>query len=290
MTETTGFIGLGIMGRPMAENLAKAHPVLGYDPQPGRFEGIRGVTRATGVEELARSCRVVCLSLPSAEVVEAVALGPRGLAASLSPGSLVIDLSTGLPSVSRKIASELAQRQIAYLDAPVSGGEAGAVSGGLAIMVGSSPAAFAQALPYLNLLGTSVIRVGEVGAGNVAKLVNNMVVGVTFSVVAEGFALAVDNGLDPDQLYRAIKDGWAGSKVLDVSAPAIAARRYTPGGTVDMIRKDLGYARIVAAESSVAIPMTSAAHEVFVAAQALGRGAQSQPAIFELWQQRKEES
>jgi 2-hydroxy-3-oxopropionate reductase len=128
-----------------------------------------------------------------------------------------------------------------------------------------------------------VIRAGEVGAGNVAKLVNNMIVGVTFGVIAEGFSLAMKNGLDPLVLYQAIQGGWAGSKVLDVSAPAIAARQYLPGGTINMLQKDLSYARTLATESQVSIPMTAAAHEIFVAAQAAGRGAESQPAIFELW-------
>lgn len=288
MSETVGFIGLGIMGRPMAENLAKKFKVVGFDTQDVRFQGIVGVERAVSPAAVARACSVVCLSLPSAAIVEAVILGPEGLATTLAEGSLILDLSTGLPSVSRKIADALAARKIAYADVPVSGGEAGAKAGALAIMVGASEATFARSLPYLSAMGKSVIRAGEVGAGNVAKLVNNMIVGVTFGVIAEGFALAVNNGLDPTMLYQAIKDGWAGSKVLDVSAPAIASRQYVPGGTVNMIQKDLSYARTLATESKTAIPMTAAAHEIFVAAQAIGRGAESQPAIYELWPTGKE--
>jgi 2-hydroxy-3-oxopropionate reductase len=128
-----------------------------------------------------------------------------------------------------------------------------------------------------------VVRAGEVGAGGVAKLVNNMIVGVTFSVIAEGFALAVKNGIDPLLLHEAIKGGWAASPVLEVSTPAIAARQYNPGGTINMLQKDLAYARLLATESKVPLPMTAAAHELFVAGQAAGRGAQSQPALFELW-------
>jgi 2-hydroxy-3-oxopropionate reductase len=122
-----------------------------------------------------------------------------------------------------------------------------------------------------------------VGAGGVAKLVNNMIVGATFAVIAEGFALAESSGIDAQVLYDAIKDGWAGSKVLDVSAAAVVAREYPPGGTVDMLAKDLDYARTLAAESHVPIPMSALAHEVFVAGQAAGRGAQSQPSLIELW-------
>jgi 2-hydroxy-3-oxopropionate reductase len=125
--------------------------------------------------------------------------------------------------------------------------------------------------------------VGEVGAGGVAKLVNNMIVGAAFAVIAEGFALALENGLDARALHEALRGGWAGSKVLDVSAEAIAAREYAPGGTVDMLVKDLDYARSLAAEAHVSIPVSAAVHEVFVAGQAAGHGAQSQPSIIELW-------
>ncbi len=283
MPDTVGFVGLGIMGRPMAANLARQHTVIGFDADPRRWEGLSAVEPAASLTALAGRCRVICLSLPS-HAVEAVVLGAAGLAESMSPGSLLIDLSTGLPSTSRKLTQALAARGIAFADAPVSGGQGGAEAGSLAIMVGASEETFERARPYLSCVGASVVRVGDVGAGQVAKLVNNMIVGVTFSVVAEGFALAVSNGVDPALLHRAIKDGWAGSPVLEASAPSIASREYRPGGTIDMIQKDLSYARALATESRIAVPMTSAAHEVFVAGQAAGRGAQSQPAVFELWQ------
>ena len=283
MATTAGFVGLGIMGRPMAANLARGLEVIGFDADPARADGIPGVTPAGSLVELAARCTVVCLSLPGAAIVEQVVLGTGGLIEGLTRGALVIDLSTNLPSVSRRIAAALAERGIDFADAPVSGGEAGAKAATLAIMVGAAPAVYAQCAPVLSRLGASIARVGDVGAGGVAKLVNNMIVGSTFAVIAEGFALAEQNGVDPGPLYDAIRAGWAGSKVLDVSAAAIAARDYTPGGTIDMIEKDLGYARTLATECRVPIPMTAAAHEVFVAGQAAGRGRSSQPAIIELW-------
>ena len=285
MAAKAGFVGLGIMGRPMAENLARRIEVAGFDTDPARAAGIPGVTPSGSIAELAAKCDVICLSLPSAAVVEEVALGSQGLVATLKPGSLVIDLSTNLPTVSRRIATRLAERGIDFADAPVSGGEAGAKNASLAIMVGASPAVFQRCMPVLSLLGKSIVRVGEVGAGGVAKLVNNMIVGATFAVIAEGFALAARNGVDAGPLYDAIRAGWAGSKVLDVSAAAISAGDYTPGGTINMIEKDLGYARTLATECHVPVPMTATAHEVFVAGQAAGRGASSQPAIIELWRQ-----
>jgi 2-hydroxy-3-oxopropionate reductase len=286
MTAGTGFVGLGIMGRPMAMNLAKSLPVIGYDVDETRFPGMAGVTRAATIAELARQCTAVCLSLPSAAVVEEVTIGSGGLAANLQAGSLVIDLSTNLPSVSRRVAARLAEKGIEFADAPVSGGEAGAKTGALAIMVGATRATFARCMPLLSSIGKSIVRVGEVGAGGVAKLVNNMIVGSAFTVIAEAFALAARNGVDPQVLYDSIREGWAGSKVLDVSAAAIVARDYTPGGTIDMIEKDLGYARVLATESRVPIPMTSTAHEIFVAGQAAGKGRYAQPAIIELWRDR----
>ncbi len=281
--EDVGFVGLGVMGRPMAGNLAKKYSVVGFDIAERQFDGLAGVVRAGTLCELARRCPVVLLSLPNAAIVEEVTLGSAGIVSCLCEGSLVIDLSTSLPAVSRRVAAALAERHIEFADAPVSGGEAGAKSASLAIMVGASAATFDRALPFLSALGKSVVRVGEVGAGCVSKLVNNMIVGSTFAVIAESFALAEKNKVDLQLLYDAIRDGWAGSRVLDVSAFAIISRDFTPGGTIDMLAKDLGYARSLAAECHVPIPMTAVAHEIFVAGQATGRGSHSQPAIVDLW-------
>jgi 2-hydroxy-3-oxopropionate reductase len=287
MTSLVGFVGLGIMGLPMAANLAKNGPVLGYDVVESRFPGLPGMKRARTLAEIASHCEVVCLSLPNAAIVEEVILGEDGLIGGLKAGTLVIDLSTSLPSVSRRIAARLAELGIEFADAPVSGGESAAKSGELAIMVGATESTYARCLPILSHLGKSIVRVGEVGAGGVAKLVNNMIVASTFAVISEGFALAGRSAIDPALLYDAIRAGWAGSKVLDVSAAAIIARDYRPGGTIDMLVKDLGYARTLATECHVPIPMTAAAHEIFVAGQEAGMGMHSQPAIIEMWHDRE---
>jgi 2-hydroxy-3-oxopropionate reductase len=271
----------------MAENLAKKFDVVGFDVQESRRTGLTGVAAARTAAEVAALCSVICLSLPSAAVVEEVVLGSGGLADLMAKGSLLIDFSTSLPSLSRRIAARLLPRGIEFADAPVSGGEAGARSASLAIMAGAAPATFKRCQPYLDAMGKTVVRVGDVGAGGIAKLVNNMIVGTAFAVVAEGFALARTNGVEPQRLYDAIREGWAGSKVLDVSGPSIAAQEYVPGGTIDMLQKDLSYARTLAAESHCPIPMTAAAHEIFVAGQAAGFGKYSQPAIIELWNRKE---
>jgi len=286
MAEKAGFVGLGVMGHAMAGNLARKFSVCGFDVDARRFDGLAGVERAGSLGELARRSSVVCLSLPDAGIVEQVTLGEDGLARSLAPGSLVIDLSTSMPAVSRRIAARMSEKGIQFADAPVSGGEAGAKTAGLAIMVGAEPQVFERCKPILSAMGKTVVRVGGPGAGNVAKLVNNMIVASTFAVIAEGFALAGRNDVDAQLLYDAIREGWAGSKVLDTSVPAMIKRDYTPGGTINMMEKDLGYARQLATEGHVPIPMTAAAHEVFVAGQAAGKGASAQPAIIELWRER----
>ena len=283
MADHAGFVGLGVMGGPMSQNMSKSFPVLGFDADPARLAAAEGIQKARSAAEVGRACSVVFLSLPSADVVEEVVLGSGGLGAALHRGSLLVDLSTSLPSVSRRIAERLAARGVDFADAPVSGGEGGARSASLAIMVGADPAVFDRARPYLASIGKTAVRVGAVGAGGIAKLVNNMIVASTFAVIAEGMALAVANGVSVTDLYDAIREGWAGSRVLDVSAPAIAAHQYVPGGTVDMMQKDLSYARVLAAETHCPIPVTAAAHEVFVAGQAAGLGKNAQPAIYELW-------
>ena len=285
-----GFVGLGVMGAPMAQNMARKFRVVGFDVQAARFGAAGSVQRAASAGEVARSCDVVCLSLPSAAVVEQVVLADGGLTETLRDGSLLIDLSTSLPAVSRRIASRLAERGVQFADAPVSGGEKGAKEASLAIMVGASEAAFARCRPILEAIGKTAVRVGEVGAGNIAKLVNNMIVAAEFAVIAEGFALAGRGGVDARLLYDAMREGWAGSKVLDVSAEAVLSANYAPGGTINMMEKDLGYARELAAEGQVPIPMTAAAHELFVAGQASGRGALAQPAVLELWRARRDQA
>ncbi|HTO24076.1 MAG TPA: NAD(P)-binding domain-containing protein [Spirochaetia bacterium] len=280
---TIGFVGLGIMGAPMAQNMARKFPVIGFDVQASRMAAVTGITRAASAAEVARTCDVVCLSLPSAAVVEQVVLADGGLASELREGSLLIDLSTSLPSVSRRIAARLAERGVQFADAPVSGGEKGAKDGTLAIMAGASAPVFERCRPILEAIGKTAVRVGDVGAGNIAKLVNNMIVAAEFAVIAEGFALAAREGVDARLLYDAMREGWAGSRVLDVSAEAISERRYVPGGTIDMLVKDISYAQALAAESHASIPMTAAAHEILVAGQAAGYGKSSQPAIYELW-------
>jgi 2-hydroxy-3-oxopropionate reductase len=286
-----GFIGLGIMGGHMARHLAAAHDIVVYDVDAARMEavtsaeGVRPGTRAAGsIAELGSVCDTVLLSLPSSQIVEAVATGEGGLSESLTAGALVIDTSTTEPTVTKAIAGALARKEIGFVDAPVSGGEGGAKAASLSIMVGGPQGLFDRARPLLEVIGRSVVRVGDVGAGEVAKLVNNMIVGSTFCVIAESFALGKKMGLDPGVLYDAIRGGWAGSAVLDVAAPGIVERNFVPGGSVDVLFKDIGYALSLARQNNVPTPITALVDEVFKTARASGRGPQAQQVIIQLWE------
>jgi len=284
MSERIAFIGLGVMGAPMAKHLAAKYDITAFDVDKTKMGSISGARQASSAAAAARGVDIVCLSLPGSEVVRDVVLGKEGLKAAMSRGSVIIDHSTTSPTVSQEIAASLEESGISFLDAPVSGGEKAAIDGTLSVMVGGKEEVFSRCLDVLKTVGTTVVRTGDSGMGGVAKLVSNLIVGITFVAVAEGFALGTKSGLDPKVLYEAIRNGWAGSKVLDVSAEAMLARNFKPGGTVDIHWKDLGYALTLAREKDVPVPAAALAHEIFKTARASGRGRLSQPAIVQLWE------
>ncbi len=279
-----GFIGLGVMGAPMARNLAAKYEVVVFDIDSTKIESVSGARKAQSVAEVGKSATTVLLSLPSSEAVEKVILGDGGLIHTMEKGGCIIDTSTTPPELSQKISHALEGAGISFLDAPVSGGEKAAIEGTLSVMVGGKEEVFEKSLGILKTIGATVVRMGESGMGGVAKLVNNLIVGINFVAVAEGFALGAKSGLNPKILYEAIRNGWAGSKVLDVSAQAILARNFKPGGSVNIHWNDLGHALALAREKDVPLPTTALAHEIFKAAKASGMGKLSQPAIIKLWE------
>lgn len=282
MTRTVGFAGLGVMGSHMARRVADKFDLIVFDVDSSRMKGFPAA--AANLSELGRRAGVVLLSLPTSSVVRTAVLGKGGLAESVARGSVVVDMSTTEPAVIHELAGALEERGISLLDAPVSGGEKGAAEGTLSFMVGGKQEVFDECRAILQTMGSSIVRVGESGMGQVAKLVNNLIVGITFAAVAEGFVLGTRSGLKPEVLYEAIRSGWAGSKVLDVSVPAMLARDFRPGGTVDIHWKDLGYALAQAKETDVPVPVTALVHEIFKAARASGKGKLSQPSIVQLWE------
>jgi 3-hydroxyisobutyrate dehydrogenase-like beta-hydroxyacid dehydrogenase len=200
-------------------------------------------------------------------------------------GTAIVDCSTTEPKVAQDAAGICAQRGIAFLDAPVSGGEQGAVDASLSIMVGGDAAAFARCKPILAAMGRSVVHLGGCGLGQAAKLINNLIVAAGFAAVCEGWALAVKAGLDPSTLHEAIKGGWAGSRVMEETIPRLLQRNFVPGGTVDIITEDVGYALNMARTLDMPVPVTALVHELFRMAKAQGKGPKAQPVLITLWEE-----
>jgi 2-hydroxy-3-oxopropionate reductase len=283
-----GFLGLGVMGGPMARNLVKAgYPVTGFDTDAARLDKFTGGggMPAKSAAAAGKAAEVVFLSLPTGDIVREVVMGADGLASVMKSGTVVVDLSTTEPKVAQDAAAACAAKGIIFLDAPVSGGEQGAIDAALSIMVGGDAAAFARCKPILARMGKSVVHMGGSGMGQATKLVNNMIVAANFAAVCEGLALAVKVGLNPATLHEAIKGGWAGSRVMEETVPRVLKRNFVPGGTVDIMTKDVGYALNMARTANVPVPVTALAHELFRMVKAQGKGPQAQPVLIQLWEQ-----
>jgi 2-hydroxy-3-oxopropionate reductase len=245
MGDRVGFIGLGIMGKPMARRLLDAGWELTvHSRSPGPVDELvaAGAAAAGTPSQVARASDVVVTMLPDTPDVQEVVLGADGVAAGAAAGSLVIDMSSIDPGPARELASALAERGVAMLDAPVSGGERGAIDGTLSIMVGGPEEAFARAEPLFAALGSTIVHVGSAGAGQVTKACNQLVVAATIEAVAEALVLAERSGVDPARVRAALLGGFAGSKILEVHGQRMLDGDYTPGFRARLHAKD---ARIV---------------------------------------------
>lgn len=257
--KNVGFIGLGIMGKPMAKNLLKAgHQLVVYDivPEPVAELVAAGAAAAKSCAAVASQCDVVITMLPNSPHVREAVLGPGGIAEGARPGTIVVDMSSIAPLASREIAAALAERGVAMLDAPVSGGEPKAIEGTLAIMVGGPEAVFEEVKELLSKMGASVTRVGEIGSGNVAKLANQIIVGLNIAAVGEAMVLATKAGVDPAKVFQAIRGGLAGSTVLEAKMPLILARNFKPGFRIELHIKDLTNAIETARSLGVPSPLS----------------------------------
>ena len=267
LTMKIGFIGLGIMGKPMAKNLLKA----GYTDllvnnrsqapiQELEAAGARGATQA----EIGESCDVVITMLPNSPQVKEVMLGDanNGVASHMKPGSVFIDCSSINPVASKEIAAALAEKGVEMLDAPVSGGEPKAIDGTLSFMVGGKQEVFDRFKPLLETMGSSVVRCGEVGAGNTTKLANQIIVACNIQALAEALTLAQKAGVDPELVFEAIKGGLAGSTVMNAKAPMMMAGDEKPGFKIDLHIKDLNNALDCAHTVGCPVPMTAEVQEV----------------------------
>ncbi|MEN3608669.1 2-hydroxy-3-oxopropionate reductase [Plantactinospora sp. ZYX-F-223] len=283
-----GFIGLGIMGGPMAVNLIKAgHDVVGYDVSPARNAALEqaGGKVATGVGELVQQVDVVITMVRDSADVEAVALGDSGILSNARPGQLYVDMSSISPGTSRQVAEAARTRSVRVLDAPVSGGEAGAIEGTLSIMVGGEPEDFAAARPILEVLGGTVVHVGPAGAGQTVKAANQLIVAGTIELVAEAIVFLEAYGVDTEAAVKVLAGGLAGNRILDRKAAGMLARQFQPGFRIDLHHKDMGIVTSAAREAGVVIPLGAAVAQLIAALKAQGDGGLDHSALLKLVEQ-----
>jgi len=268
-----GFIGLGIMGRPMAKNLLKAgHDLVVFDFNKDAVADLVscGAASAETGRELASQCGVVITMVPNSPHVRAAVLGENGVAEGAKAGTVVIDMSSIDPTESRAIGAELEKLGIDMLDAPVSGGEPKAIDGTLSVMVGGKKELFDKYYDMLMVMAGSVVYVGELGAGNVAKLANQIVVAVNIAAVSEALTFAKKAGTDPELVYQAIRGGLAGSTVMDAKAPMMLNRNFNPGFRIELHIKDLNNALNAAHNVSSPVPLTGQLMEIMQGLKADG--------------------
>jgi len=270
-----GFIGLGIMGRPMSKNLLKAaYSLVVYTRNADTIAELveAGAVGAKSPKEVAEKCKVIITMLPNSPQVEEVVLGPNGIIKGAQKGSVVIDMSSIAPLVSREIAGKLAEKGIEMLDAPVSGGEPKAIEGTLSVMVGGKKDVFDQCYDIMKAMAGTVVRTGDIGAGNITKLANQIIVAINIAAMSEALVLAQKSGVEPELVYQAIRGGLAGSTVLDAKALLVMERKFDPGFRINLHVKDLENVLDTSHEIGVPLPLTSAVMEMMQALKVDGLG------------------
>jgi 2-hydroxy-3-oxopropionate reductase len=285
MAQTIGFIGLGIMGKPMARNLLKAgYPLVVHSRSRGPVDEIvkAGASAGTSPRDVAAQCEVLITMLPNSPDVEQVALGKDGIAEGARRGLVFVDMSTISPIVSRKVGEALAPKGVTMLDAPVSGGEKGAIDAALSIMVGGDKATFDSVLPIFQAMGKTITLLGPLGMGGFTKLANQIIVAVNLTALAEALTLGKKAGLDRELLLTALGGGLAGSKCLDQKKANYIAGTYNPGFKVDLHFKDLGLIMESARALGVPLPATAVVQELFSAMRVKGRGGLDHSGIITL--------
>jgi len=287
MQTKVGFIGLGIMGKPMAKNLIKAgfSLVVHNRSRAAVDELVRlGATPAGSPRETASSVDTIITMLPNSPDVESVALGAKGIKEGAATGQLFLDMSTINPIVSQKIAGELEPLGVAMVDAPVSGGEKGAIEGTLSIMVGGRSHDFERALPIFNALGKTITHMGPLGAGGFTKLANQIIVAINLTAIGEALVFGAKAGVDPQKMIRALAGGLAGSKCLDQKSEKILTGDFAPGFKIDLHFKDLNLIHEAARSVGVPIPTAALVEQLFAALRIRGRGGLDHSGVITLFE------
>ncbi len=254
-----GFIGIGIMGRPMAKNLIKAgYSLVVYDKFAATDDLVAlGATAARSNKDVAAQSDIVITMLPNSPHVKEAVMGKDGVLDGAKPGTILVDMSSIAPAASQEICAVAQEKGVVMLDAPVSGGEPKAIDGTLAIMVGGDGKAFETVKPILEKMGASVVLVGDIGAGNVTKLANQIIVALNIAAVSEAFVLAAKAGVKPEAVFNAIKGGLAGSTVMNAKIPMILDGNFKPGFRIELHIKDLQNALDTAHALNVSVPLTA---------------------------------
>ena len=282
MSERIGFIGLGIMGSPMAKNLINSdYEVCAYDIIEDNLNKVvaSGAKKACCPKEVSENSDIVIVMVQNSPQSENAVLGGEGALEGASKGDLIIDMSSISPLVSQKISKECTKSGVNFLDAPVSGGEPGAIEGTLAIMTGGSSSDFERAQPIFDVLGASSVLCGDVGAGNFTKLANQMIVGANIHILSEALTLTTKAGLDPETVFNAIKGGLAGSNVMNTKAPMMYDRNFKPGFRIELHLKDITNAMETANEMQIPLQVTSNLHQVLKSLVLDGNGTDDHSGI-----------
>ncbi|HEY6411638.1 MAG TPA: 2-hydroxy-3-oxopropionate reductase, partial [Ktedonobacteraceae bacterium] len=275
MPYTIGIIGLGIMGKPMAHNLLRVgFPLVVHNRHQEVTDELLAAGAASGTRprEIAAACDVLITMLPGSSQVEEVLIGHDGVIEGAHKGLIVIDMSTISPIVTSTLAARLAENDVILLDAPVSGGDKGAIAGTLSIMVGGDEGAFRQCLPIFQALGKTIVRVGESGAGQVVKACNQIVVALVYEAVSEALVLGSKVGVDPANILRVLSGGLAANRVMELRGATMLAHDFTPGGRISLHHKDLGIALEMGRRYGVPLPVTAVVDQMFASLEVKGLG------------------
>jgi 2-hydroxy-3-oxopropionate reductase len=282
-----GFIGLGIMGKPMCKNLLKAgFKLVVLDLNQSAVDELvsLGAEKAASPKEVANDCDFIITMLPNSPHVKEVVLGKKGLIEGLKTGSVFIDMSSISPIVSRELSQKLEEKGVEMLDAPVSGGEPKAIDGTLSVMVGGKKDVFDRSYPILKAMASSVVHTGSIGAGNITKLANQIIVALNIAAMSEALVLASKAGVEPELVYQAIRGGLAGSTVLDAKAPLVMDRKFNPGFRINLHIKDLSNALDTSHEIGVPLPLTSAVMEIMLALKVDGMGENDHGSLIQYYE------
>lgn len=275
MLETIGFIGLGVMGKPMAHNLLKAgYPLIVHNRRQEVTNEFlaAGARTAERPQDIAAQSNIIITMLPDTPQVEEVLTGPEGVLAGAHQGLIVIDMSTISSTATRTLAAQLAEHGISVLDAPVSGGDKGAIAGTLSIMVGGEQDVFLRCQPIFEAMGKTITYVGQSGSGQIVKACNQIVVAVIIEAVSEALVLGAKAGVDPATILRVLNGGLAANRVIDMRGEGMVSHTFTPGFRVNLHHKDLGLALATGRANQVPLPVTALVDQMFATLETQGRG------------------